>query len=77
MGSAMDGDGSGRLPGGVPFLPAAKQLGREGWALERSAQSVLRDAEAGLSPVGLEPLFEAFARAAVFISESPLPTGSR
>ena len=73
----MGEGGSGRLPGGVPFFPAAKQLGREGGALERSVQSVLRDAGAGLSPVGLEPLFEIWARAAVFISESPLPTASR
>ncbi len=73
----MGEGGLGRLPGEVPFLPAAKQFEREGWALERSAQSVLRDAGAGLSAFGLEPLFETWAKAAVFISESPVPTASR
>jgi hypothetical protein len=39
--------------------------------LERSGPSVLRDAEAGLCAV-----FETWARAAIFISESPVPAAS-
>ena len=70
----------GRGPAGsrgeVPFLPAPSCSNGNDGRSNSLAQSVLSGAEAGLSPVGLEYLFETLARAAVFISESPLPTAS-